>query len=486
MAGMIDSPLFGDLYSTAEMREVWSDEATIQRWLDVEAALARAQARLGIIPTEHAEEISRKARVALIDLVELRRQLEQTRHPIVPLIRALGRVCDPAAAELIHWGATTQDILDTALVLQLKTAHAIVVRDLAVTHRVLRELARRHRDTIQAGRTHGQQALPITFGYKVAVWVAEVGRHLERLDEVAPRVFRGQFGGGVGTLAAIGNQGFALQTLLFADLGLGVPDIAWHTARDTLAELVCVYALVGSTLAKIANEIITLQRTELGEVEEPFHHGKVGSSTMPHKRNPSMCEHVAALGRLLAAQVAPALAGMLADSERDKRSGVAEHAFLAESNCLLAGMLRSTNTILTGLHVYPENMAQNLTVLQGLLLSEHVMLALATRIGRQKAHELVYELCMDAIERRLPLKPLLLEDPRVSPHLPEEELDALLDPRRYTGLAGALVDRVAGPPEMAPPRDGVDRHASGENLAPPHPRPPAWRWLKPRWPRRAR
>ena len=443
MAGMIDSAFFGDLYSTAEMRAVWSDRTMIQRWLDVEAALARAEARLGIIPAAAAEEIGRKARVDLLDLGEMKRELEEARHPIMPLIRCLARACEPEAAELIHWGATTQDVLDTGLVLQLRDAHAIVTRDLGEIRRLLGGLARRHRDTVQAGRTHGQQALPITFGYKVAVWAAEVDRHRERLAQLEPRVFRGQLAGGVGTLASIGERGLELQALFCRDLGLAVPEIAWHTARDGVAEAVCAYALVGGTLAKIAGEVIDLQRTEVAELEEPFHRGKVGSSTMPHKRNPSACEHVVALGRLLHAQVAPALQSLVAAHERDKRSGVAEQAILPEASCLLAAMLHATRSILAGLHVYPERMRENLGRLDGLLLSEAVMLALARHIGRQRAHEVVYELCMDAVETRAPFRQLLLEDPRVNPYLGEADLDALLDPARYTGLAARFVDRVA-------------------------------------------
>ena len=443
MAGMIDSAFFGDLYSTAEMRDVWSDRAMIQRWLDVEAALARAEARLGIVPAAAADEITRKARVELLDLGEMKRELEQARHPIMPLIRCLARACEPDAAEYIHWGATTQDVLDTGLVLQLQASHAIVTRDLGEVRRLLAALARRHRDTVQAGRTHGQQALPITFGFKVAVWVAEVDRHLARLAQLGPRVFRGQLAGAVGTLASIGDQGLELQALFCEDLGLALPEIAWHTARDGLAEVVCAYALVGGTLAKIANEVIDLQKTEVAEVEEPFHRGKVGSSTMPHKRNPSGCEHVVALGRLLHAQVAPALQSMVAAHERDKRAGVTEQAVLPEASCLVAGMLRGIQGILSGLHVYPDRMQANLGLLDGLLLSEAVMLALARHIGRQRAHEVVYELCMDAVEERRPLKRVLLEDPRVSPYLGPADLDALLDPARYTGLSGRFVDRVA-------------------------------------------
>ncbi len=446
MATPIDSPLFGDLWSTAEMRAIWSDATMVQRWLDVEAALARAEAALGIVPKAHADEITAKARVELLDLAEMKRQLAHAKHPIMPLIRCLQAVCEPAAGESIHWGATTQDIMDTGLVLQLRAAHAVVVRDLERIAALLADLARRHRTTVQAGRTHGQQALPITFGYKVAVWTAEVRRHLERLAQMALRVFRGQFAGAVGTLASIGPRGLELQARLCAELGLAAPDITWHTARDGMAEIVCVYAMAGSTLAKIADEIIGLQRTEVAEVEEPFHMGKIGSSTMPHKRNPSMCEGVVALGRMLQAQVAPALAGMLASNERDKRGNLAESAFLTETCCLLSGILATMTTVLADLRVHPARMTANLDLLHGLLLSENVMLALARKIGRQQAHEILYEVCMRAVDEGAPLRTLLLADARVTPHLAAHEIDALLDPARYTGLAAEMVDRVTAPP----------------------------------------
>jgi 3-carboxy-cis,cis-muconate cycloisomerase len=447
MATMIDSPLFGDLFSTEEIRKIFDDKTTIQKWLDVEAALARAEAKLGIIPQEYAEEISRKARVDLIDLAEMKRQLAHTHHPIMPLIRGLQKVCEPPAGEYIHWGATTQDIMDTGAVLQLRDANGIILRDLNETRRLLADLARRYKNTVEAGRTHGQHALPITFGYKVGVWVAEIGRHLKRIEEMAPRVFQGQFAGAVGTLASIGEPGFRLQELMFADLQLAFPEIAWHTARDTMAEFVCVYAMVGCTLAKIANEIVGLQRTEVAEVEEPFHMGKVGSSTMPHKRNPMMSEGVIAVSKLLQMQVAPALADIVAENERDQRGWMAEWAFLPDTCCYLGGMTSWTNRVLRGLVVYPENMSRNLDVLHGLLLSENVMLALGEKMGRQAAHEVVYELCMEAFEKRKPLKRLLLQDKRVNKYLTEEQMDGLLDPAKYTGLAAQFVDRVTGEKE---------------------------------------
>jgi len=441
---MIDSPLFGGLFTTEEMRKVWSDETTIQKWLDVEAALARAEAKLGIIPRRHAKEISRKARVELIDMEEMKRHLFHTHHPIMPLIRCFQKACSAGAGESIHWGATTQDIMDTGTVLQLRDAHDLIVRDLKENYRLLAKIANKHKNTVQAGRTHGQHALPITFGYKVAVWASEIKRHLQRIRQFSPRVFQGQFAGAVGTLASIGAPGFKLQKLMFADLRLAVPEIAWHVARDTMAEVVFVYAMIGSTLTQVCNEIVGLQRTEVSEVEEPFHMGKVGSSTMPHKRNPMMSEGVIALSKLIHAQVGPALVDMIAENERDQRGWMAEWSFLPETCCLLSGMLFWTNKILEGLIVYPENMTRNLDVLHGLLLSENVMLKLGEKIGRQASHQVVYELSMEAFEKRVPLKSLLLKDKRVNQYLTEKQIDQLLDPTKYTGLAAKFVERVTG------------------------------------------
>ncbi len=448
---MIDSSLFGDLFSTAEMRQIFDDRTTVQRWMDVEAALARAEARLGIIDQHSADEITAKCNVDLIDMVEMKRQLEHTHHPIMPLIRCYQAICSHASGEALHWGATTQDIMDTGVVLQLRDANAIVVRDLRSVLAELEKLARTHADTLQAGRTHGQHALPITFGFKVAVWIAEVRRHLQRLDEMAPRVFQGEFAGAVGTLASIGDRGPELQRLMFDDLGLAVPEIAWHTARDGFAELVAVYAMIGSTLAKMMNEVVALQRTELAEVEEPFHMGKVGSSTMPHKRNPMMSEGVVAVSRILNSQVGIALGNMQGEHERDQRGWQSEWSFLAETCCLLAGMLHWSHKVLAGLRVNPDRMQQNLGALSGLLLSENVMLALARIIGRQEAHDVVYELCMDAFEKALPLATVLKEDRRVATHLSANEIDKLLDPGAYTGLSRYFVDRVlARSPGSAP------------------------------------
>jgi adenylosuccinate lyase len=438
---IIDFQLFGDQFSTPEIRAVFDECAMLQAWLDVEAALAAAQAELGLIPAAAAEAIARGARVDALDLAAVKRDLAATAHPIVPVVRALERACG-ADGRWVHWGATTQDIMDTGLVLQIKQSHAILRRDLTELVRVLADLAARHRDTVMAGRTHGQQALPITFGFKVAGWVAECLRQRERLDEAAPRLLVGQLAGAVGTLAGFGERAEEVQRLVMARLGLGVPRIAWHAARDCISEFVGLLALLGGTFARIANEVIQLQRSEVMELEEPFTHGKVGSSTMPHKRNPAHAERVVAIGRLLRGLATTALETMVAAHERDMSVGRAEWALVPEAACLAAAATHWTLVIARGLRVDVNHMTQNLDRLRGLLLSEPVMLRLGLSLGRNAAHDLVYDAAMAAFEGKGSFRELLLRDPRVTAALSAAELDRLLDPRAYTGLAGVFVDSV--------------------------------------------
>jgi len=438
---VIDFILFGDQFATPEMRAVFDERAMIQRWLDVESALALAQAELGIVPAPAGPAIAAAAQVERLDLDAVKRGLVLTAHPIVPVVRELER----AAGEhgrWVHWGATTQDIMDTGMVLQLKAAHAIVRRDLVALVRALSDLAAAHRDTIMAGRTHGQQALPITFGFKVAVWIAEALRQVARLDETAPRLLVGELAGAVGTLAGFGPRGEELQRRVMVRLGLGVPPIAWHASRDSVTEFVALLALVGGTMGRIANEVIELQRSEVAELEEPFTHGKVGSSTMPHKRNPAHAERVVAIARLLRGLAGTALETMVAAHERDMSVGRAEWALVPEACCLAAAAEHWTLHIVRGLRVDTERMRTNLDRLGGLLLSEAVMLRLGTSLGRNAAHDVVYETAMAAYEGQGRFRDLLLADPRVAPALGAAELDRLLDPAGYTGLAGAFVDRV--------------------------------------------
>jgi len=439
---VIDSELFRDQFGTSQMREIFSDAQTVQRWLDVEGALARVQAKLGIIPQGAADEICRKAFVKNIDLPDLKREMDRTSHPIVPLLRAMKKVCDGDAVEYIHWGATTQDIVDTGTILQVKDALVVIERRYRELMGHLADLARKHRDLTMVGRSHGQQALPITFGFKAAVWFDEMRRNVERFEAMKPRVLVGQFSGAVGTLAALGNKGFVVQEALFKELGLECPRIHWHVSRDGIAELVCVIAMCTATIGKIAHEIYSLQKTETSELEEPFAKGKVGSSTMPHKRNPPACEGVIALSRLVRNTAPLALEAMMAEHERDKVVLQMEREFIGRL-CSMADAAASKMVFVCGnLTVRGANMDRNLYVQRGLLMSEPVMFGLSEAFGKQQAHEIVYELCMEVFEKGGDFKEALLSHPLVSQKLDEAAIDRMLDPHGYTGLSGQFVDRV--------------------------------------------
>jgi adenylosuccinate lyase len=397
---------------------------------------------LGIIPSAAAAEITRRAIAEELDLGRLKQLVDQTVHPIVPLIRVLEQVCEGDAGEYIHWGATTQDIMDTAMILQAKEALAIMEERLAGLAHVLADGASKYRDVPMAGRTHGQQALPITFGYKIAVWLAEVNRHRERLVQLKPRLLVGEFGGAVGTLASVSEHGLEIQEGMMRRLGLGVPVISWHASRDNLAEFASSLSLIAATMGKIAHEVISLQRTEIAEVEEPFNEGKVGSSTMPHKRNPMLCEAILALARLVMRSAPAAADAMIQEHERDWAGDHVEWAYLPEMCIMTDGAMHLTTRVMSGLLVYPEHMRTNLDRTNGLILSEAVMLALAQKIGRQSAHDIVYECAMRAVEQELPFRQTLSEHGVVSRNLTGQDIERLLDPIHYTGLAGQFVDRA--------------------------------------------
>lgn len=441
-AHLIDSALFGDAYGSAAMRSIFDDRTMVQKWLDFEAALAEVQGELGIVPEEAARAIGAAARVDRFDLAQLAAGIKEVSHPIVPLVRALEHACEGDAGQYVHYGTTTQDVTDTGMVLQARDALDVLEPRLAALRDRLLDLAREHRDLVMAGRTHGQQALPITLGYKFAVLAAELDRHEKRLRELRPRVLVGELGGAVGSLASLGSQGIEVQRRLMERLGLGVPVIAWHTARDGFAELVSVLAMIGATTGKVASEVRVLQRTEVAELEEPNPAGKVGSSTMPQKRNPSAAEAVVGIARVLRQLVPMALDAMVQEHERDMTARAPEWTAVPEAFVLAGGALERCLAILEGLRVDDRSIARNLDLTGGLLLAEAVMMRLGPRIGKQHAHELLYRVCMDAFERGVPLREALHEAPELEGLLPQDELDGLLDPAGYTGLCAEFVDQV--------------------------------------------
>jgi 3-carboxy-cis,cis-muconate cycloisomerase len=350
--------------------------------------------------------------------------------------------CSDRLGEYCHWGATTQDITDTATIMQIREALALVEQDLATIADSLADLARRHRDTPMAGRSNLQQAVPITFGYKVATWLAAIQRHQQRLAELRPRVLVGEFGGAAGTLASLDADGLKVQEGLMAELGLGQPTIAWHTARDQVAEVGCFLGLVTGTLGKIETDVKLLMQTEVSEVFEPYAKGRGSSSTMPQKRNPISCNYIHACISMVRQLVAALLDAMVEDHERSTGPWEIEWIAVPEIFLLTAGALQQARTLLAGLEVDAERMRANLDITQGLISTEAVMMGLAPHLGRQRAHDLVYDISRQASVSGRPLLDLLAENEEIAASLDRATLAKLLDPAEYLGLSGEMVDRV--------------------------------------------
>jgi adenylosuccinate lyase len=441
-SGVFDDALIKHLWSSEEMRAIFSDRNRVQKWFDYEAALALEQAELGIIPKAAAQEIAAHAHVGEVDIEAIGAEIRRIKHPLVPALKALQQRCSGGHGEYIHFGPTTQDILDTGVVLQIRDAHAIYLRDMKAIGNTLYQLAEKHRATPMVGRSHGVQALPITFGHKAAVWLSEMGRNYQRMRELEPRLFVGAMVGAVGTQASFGPKAAELEQRLMKRLGLGVADINWQPARDCFAEYVCVLGVVSATLGKIANEIINLEHTEIDELLEPFSEGKLGSSTMPHKRNPSTCEAAVAVSRAIRYNVGLMLESAIIEHERDGTAWRGEWKALPESCLMAGGLLASMKYVLAGIDVNVERMRSNLDMLGGFLLSERVMFELSDKLGKQTAHELVYEAAMHGIEQRVSFEKSLMSNPKVRAALNDKELQAALDPTTYVGRAPEIVDHV--------------------------------------------
>jgi 3-carboxy-cis,cis-muconate cycloisomerase len=438
---VLDSILFRDAFGTPRMREVFSDFALISRYAEVEIALARAEARCGVIPAEAAEAIARRTDVSALDFDLLRRETDNVGYPILPLVHQMVKQCGDAG-RYVHWGATTQDIMDTAVILQVRDGLAIIEAEIADLRGILADLSRRYRDTPMAGRTHLQQALPVTFGYKTAIWLAMFDRHAERLDQLKPRVLVGEFAGAAGTLASLGGKGFEVQKALCEELGLGVPVSTWHVARDGLAEVVNFLGLVTGSLGKIALDIMIMASTEFAEVYEPFVKGRGGSSTMPQKRNPISSELMLAASKGVRQHAGLMLDAMVQDFERATGPWHAEWMAIPESFVLTAGALNQAKFALGGLIVDEGQMAENLEISRGLIVAEAVMMGLAPQIGRQEAHDVVYDACRTANERRMTLADALSADPQVAQRIDRATIERLTSPGNYLGLAPQMVDRV--------------------------------------------
>ncbi|HLR68856.1 MAG TPA: adenylosuccinate lyase [Virgibacillus sp.] len=441
-SGVIDSKLYRDLYTSEEMKATFSDESLLQKWLDAWVALAESEAEEGVIPHEAAVKIAEKGDYRHFDMKTIREGITDTTHPLIVQIREFTKIVGGDAAKYIHWGATTQDIMDTAVVLQMKEAVNILVKQLKTFLRTLLFHAREHEKTIMPGRTHGQHALPVTLGYKVAIWADEVGKHLERLDEGKKRFLTGSFHGAVGTLASLKEDGLAVQKRYCEKLGLRQPTITWHVQRDGFAEFSSTIAMVASTMGKIANEIINLQKSEIGEIEEGFKMGQVGSSTMPHKRNPMICEYVVGIARVVQKNAALGFESMIQEHERDMTFWTSEWSYIPQICMFTSSGIKQMQGVLDRWIIHKENMEKNIQLLQGLIVSENLMLALGKYIGRVEAHDIIYEVSMQAFGEKKPLIDAALDNSTIMTHFTEKEVKEHLDPKTYIGLCSELIERV--------------------------------------------
>lgn len=432
---VINSGLFGEMFGTDEMRAIFSDRALVQRYLDVEAGLARAQARLGIIPQKAAQAISAVAQVDRVDFRRLTARTEIVGYPILPLVEQLSTWAADGLGQYSHWGATTQDIMDSADVLQLRDALALVEGELEAIGAALAALAEEHAETPMAGRTHLQHALPISFGYKCATWLSAIDRHRARLQQLRPRLLVVQFSGAAGTLASLGKEGLATQAALAEELGLGVPEITWHTIRDGFAETTGLLALIAGSIGKIGYDIMLLMQTEIAEVLEPFVAGRGASSTMPQKRNPISSEMMVAAAKIVREQHSLMLDALVQDHERATGPWHVEWHALPTAFIVASGGLRAAREALQGLEVRPEAMSHTLGITRGLIVAEAVMMGLAPRLGRQHAHDIVYGCCRRALSEDVSFTDALLAEPAVAAVFQRSEIEALTDPANYLGVA---------------------------------------------------
>jgi adenylosuccinate lyase len=428
-------------YGTPEMKAIWEEDYRLRCLFKVEAALAKAEEEVGLIPKGTAEDIAAAAESAS---PQRAKEIEdEIGHDMMATVLAMAEVC-PRSGEWIHLGATSNDILDTATGLQIKASLEVLEPKLKKLLSILLDLAMKNKNLVCAGRTHGQIAVPTTYGLRFAIWASEVARHMERLQQLRPRVAVGKMSGAVGTQAAYGPSGMQIQKKVMEHLGLGEVDVSNQVIqRDRHAEVICWMALVASTLEKIFVEIRTLQRTEIAEVEEGFGKKQVGSSTMPHKRNPIKSEQICGLSRIVRAQVWPAFENIPLWDERDLTNSSCERCEFPEAFVLTDHLLALSAEVLSNLTLRPENIERNLMLLHGLNMAENVMVELAKKgVGRQQAHEIMRQTSMQAFEEKKELADVLLQHPVVTKHLSAREIHSLLDPHQYVGTAVLQVERL--------------------------------------------
>ncbi len=438
-------PIDTGRYGTPEMLSVFEEEARVQRLLDVEAALAIAHAEVGNIPREDAEKIRVMASTKYVKVERVKTIEKEIKHDIASLVRALAEVCGSSGA-YVHLGATSYDIVDTANALQLKDSIEIIEKNLVQLKCILQRQAARHKDTVMIGRTHGQHALPITLGFKFAVWGYEVLRHLERLNDCKTRVLVGKMSGAVGTQASLAEHAERIQELVMERLGIRAAEISTQIVqRDRYAEYACILAMVASSLDNFATEIRQLQRPEIGELFESFEKKhQVGSSTMPHKRNPETCERICGLARIIRSLSIPALENAVTWHERDLTQSSAERFIFPELCILTDYLLLLMSNVVDNLQVDEKRMLRNIDLTQGRAMSESVMMALARKgMNRQEAHELLRQLTIKSAVEKRHFREMLLEDKLVSSTLTPDEVDEALNPKHYLGTAVKQAEKFA-------------------------------------------
>jgi 3-carboxy-cis,cis-muconate cycloisomerase len=433
------------LFTTDAMRALFCDRAVLAGMLAFEAALARALAQAGVIPSTAIAAIAAQCRDDLYDIAALSGATAAAGNPAIPLVKALTErvaAVDADAARFVHWGATSQDAMDTGLVLRLVRALDLVAGGLAALSDALATLARTHATTTLAGRTWLQQATPVTLGLKAAGWLAAVERHRTRVAAASRSIAVLQFGGATGTLAALGDRGLPVAAALADELGLALPDVPWHTQRDGIAEVATTLGLLVGTLGKMARDVALLMQSEVGEAFEPAAPSRGGSSTMPHKRNPVSAAVVLAAATRVPGLVSVMLSAMVQEHERGLGGWHAEWETLPEICMLAAGALTHATSAIAGLEVDPARMSANLGLTHGLAMAEAVSMALAMHVGKPSAHEIVERACRESALRQRPLLAILDTDAQVRRCLSTRDLERLLDPARYTGQAQAFVARV--------------------------------------------
>ncbi|CAH0002543.1 unnamed protein product [Clonostachys byssicola] len=443
-ATVFDSVLFGNIFGTEEVRECFSERSYVSRMIEAECALAQAEEQEGVIPTGVSSVIREHSDVSKIDWQRLAARTEIVGYPVLPLVEQMSKWVPDSESGYIHWGATTQDIMDLASILQCKSGLVIVERLLRSVVATLENMAAKYRDSPMAGRTHLQHALPITFGYKCAVWLAGLRRHVERLEQLKERCLMVQFGGAAGTLASLGSSdvGIRVRKTLAKILGLRDPVVTWHVARDSVAEIVNFLALVGGTLGKIAMDLIVMSSNELNEVAEPYVPHRGASSTMPQKRNPISSEVILAQSKILRAQAGLVLDGMIADFERASGPWHLEWAAIPTAFISAVGALHQADFALSGLQVNTDAMLTNLDSTRGLIVAEAVMMGLAKHIGRQEAHEVVYRACVAAVDDNCSLLEVLNKNTQVTSHIDSAQIAELCDTTKYLGCCQLMVDEL--------------------------------------------